>query len=33
MRIMLKPVENAKRCVLLVYFIILACKPEKFIAS
>jgi hypothetical protein len=33
MRIMLKPVENAERCVLLVYFIILACKPEKFIAS
>lgn len=33
MRIMLRPVENAKLCVLLVYFIILACKPEKFIAS
>lgn len=33
MRIMLKPAGNAKRCMLLMYFIILACKPEKFIAS
>jgi hypothetical protein len=30
---MLKPVENAKPCALLVYFIIFACKPEKFLAS